>query len=133
MSSSARSKDWDGCARLSRTDGPMSESEFSGLVAALTGGRSGRGLAIAPELSRRGASTWILDLDASSLDEQFTIIGCDVSSDQSVERAIDVVIYSASKGTVAHPASPRLGEHDQSCSSRRWRNEHSARETRQNA
>ncbi|SOE59108.1 Enoyl-(Acyl carrier protein) reductase [Salinibacterium xinjiangense] len=48
---------------MSRMDGPMSESEFSGLVAEVTGGRSGLGLASARELSRRGASTWILDLD----------------------------------------------------------------------
>ena len=67
-------------------DGPMSESEFSGLVAAVTGGRSGLGLASARELSRRGASTWILDLDASPLDGQFTVVECDVANDQSVGR-----------------------------------------------
>jgi NAD(P)-dependent dehydrogenase (short-subunit alcohol dehydrogenase family) len=62
-------------------------SEFEGLVAAVTGGASGIGLAAATLLAERGAQVAVLDLKPG--DAGFR---CDVSSDDEVSSAIDAVV-----------------------------------------
>ncbi|WP_370971724.1 SDR family NAD(P)-dependent oxidoreductase [Amycolatopsis sp. cg9] len=62
-------------------------SEFEGLVAAVTGGASGIGKAVATLLAERGARVAVLDLKPD--DDGFR---CDVSSDQEVREAIDAVV-----------------------------------------
>ncbi|MGK3204905.1 SDR family NAD(P)-dependent oxidoreductase [Amycolatopsis sp. MEPSY49] len=62
-------------------------SEFEGLVAAVTGGASGIGKAVANLLTERGARVAVLDLKPD--DDGFR---CDVSSDDEVRSAIDAVV-----------------------------------------
>ncbi|GLY43810.1 short-chain dehydrogenase [Amycolatopsis sp. NBRC 101858] len=62
-------------------------SEFEGLVAAVTGGASGIGLAAATLLAERGAQVAVLDLKPGD-----DGIRCDVSSDDEVRTAIDTVV-----------------------------------------
>ena len=62
-------------------------SEFEGLVAAVTGGASGIGLAAATLLAERGAQVAVLDLKPGD-----TGFRCDVSSDDEVRTAIDAVV-----------------------------------------
>jgi len=62
-------------------------SEFEGLVAAVTGGASGIGLAAATLLAERGAQVAVLDLKPGD-----DGIRCDVSSDDEVRSAIDAVV-----------------------------------------
>lgn len=62
-------------------------SEFEGLVAAVTGGASGIGKAVATLLAERGAQVAVLDLKPG--DDGFR---CDVSSDDEVRSAIDAVV-----------------------------------------
>lgn len=62
-------------------------SEFEGLVAAVTGGASGIGKAVATLLAERGAQVAVLDLKPD--DDGFR---CDVSSDDEVRQAIDAVV-----------------------------------------
>ncbi len=62
-------------------------SEFEGLVAAVTGGASGIGKAVATLLADRGAQVAALDLEPGD-----DGIRCDVSSDDEVRAAIDAVI-----------------------------------------
>jgi len=62
-------------------------SEFEGLVAAVTGGASGIGKAVATLLAERGAQVAALDLKPE--EDGFR---CDVSSDDEVRAAIDAVI-----------------------------------------
>lgn len=62
-------------------------SEFEGLVAAVTGGASGIGKAVADLLTERGAQVAALDLKPGD-----DGIRCDVSSDQEVREAIDAVV-----------------------------------------
>jgi len=66
--------------------------DFDGLVAAVTGGASGIGLATAELLAKRGARVACLDLNASQVPEPLTGITCDVTDDSSVRRAIDAVV-----------------------------------------
>lgn len=80
-------------------------SEFSGLVAIVTGGASGIGAAIAHRLHAGGALVAVLDLDRSG--EHFSVTA-DVSDDASVRAAvaavgaefgrIDIVINNAGIG-----------------------------------
>lgn len=95
--------------------------DFEGLVAAVTGGSSGIGLAAAQLLAARGARVELLDVaappdgivDATS-DRRLGYVACDVTSDASVRAAmaevserhqgIDVVVANAgvgAQGTVA--------------------------------
>ncbi|WP_103337416.1 SDR family NAD(P)-dependent oxidoreductase [Amycolatopsis sp. CA-126428] len=62
-------------------------SEFEGLVAAVTGGASGIGKAVATLLADRGAQVAALDLKPGD-----DGIRCDVSSDDEVRSAIDAVV-----------------------------------------
>ncbi|WP_329050557.1 SDR family oxidoreductase [Amycolatopsis sp. NBC_01488] len=62
-------------------------SEFEGLVAAVTGGASGIGKAVATLLAERGAQVAVLDLKPDD-----TGFRCDVSSDDEVREAIDAVV-----------------------------------------
>ncbi|MFI5588947.1 SDR family NAD(P)-dependent oxidoreductase [Amycolatopsis sp. NPDC051758] len=62
-------------------------SEFEGLVAAVTGGASGIGAAVATLLAERGAQVAVLDLNPGD-----NGIRCDVGSDDEVRSAIDTVV-----------------------------------------
>src|SRR5690242_10875222 len=64
-------------------------NDFEGLIAVVTGGASGIGLATAQELHERGATAIALDLNVDGLPE--TIMGeiADVSDRASVQAAID--------------------------------------------
>ncbi|MET8845662.1 SDR family oxidoreductase [Amycolatopsis sp. NPDC004625] len=62
-------------------------SEFEGLVAAVTGGASGIGKAVADLLTERGAQVAVLDLKPDEGGFR-----CDVSSDREVREAIDAVV-----------------------------------------
>src|SRR5690606_40465338 len=70
-----------------RDDGSM--SGFDGLVAAVTGGASGIGLAAAQHLTKAGARVAVLDLDPAP--EGLTSFRCDVTDGASVRTAIDRV------------------------------------------
>ncbi len=69
-----------------------SSGEFGRLVAAVTGGASGIGLATAHLLAQRGASVAVLDLRPDTVEEPLHGIVCDVSDDGSVRDAIAAVI-----------------------------------------
>lgn len=71
----------------------MTGYDFDGLVAAVTGGASGIGAAIAAELSQRGAKVAVLDLNPPAADADLSLaIRADVSDDASVCSAIKTVI-----------------------------------------
>ena len=63
-------------------------SEFSGLVAVVTGGASGIGLATALAFSERGAQVAVLDLSTVSVPEPLVGFVADVSDRASVDAAI---------------------------------------------
>jgi NAD(P)-dependent dehydrogenase (short-subunit alcohol dehydrogenase family) len=63
-------------------------AEFSGLVAVVTGGGSGIGLATARLLAERGANVAVLDLKPGP---EFLGLAVDVTDDESVRNAIDTV------------------------------------------
>jgi NAD(P)-dependent dehydrogenase (short-subunit alcohol dehydrogenase family) len=88
--------------------------DFDGLVAAVTGGASGIGAAIAAELVRGGAQVAVLDLRAEDVAAPLVGFTCDVADDASVRAAIqgvvdhfgqlDIVVNNAgigAQGTVA--------------------------------
>ncbi|HEY5785549.1 MAG TPA: SDR family oxidoreductase [Microlunatus sp.] len=88
--------------------------DFEGLVAAVTGGASGIGAAIAAELVRGGARVAVLDLRSEGVTAPLVGFRCDVADDASVRAAIqgtvdhfgrlDIVVNNAgvgAKGTVA--------------------------------
>jgi NAD(P)-dependent dehydrogenase (short-subunit alcohol dehydrogenase family) len=66
--------------------------EYEGLVAAVTGGAAGIGLAIAQELVARGARVAVLDLDVVKVPEPVYGITCDVRDAQSVRAAVAGVV-----------------------------------------
>jgi NAD(P)-dependent dehydrogenase (short-subunit alcohol dehydrogenase family) len=66
-------------------------SEFEGLVAAVTGGASGIGLATAQLLAAKGARVAVLDLKPDDVPEPLAGFRCDVTSDTEVTSAIDAV------------------------------------------
>ena len=68
-----------------------SGSEFSGLVAAVTGGASGIGLATAQMLAKRGAKVAVLDLAAPPPEANAGAFTCNVADTASVNAAIDAV------------------------------------------
>lgn len=72
-------------------------SEFEGLVAAVTGGASGLGKAIADELARQGARVYALDLNTEPVTEPHTGLRCDIGDDDSVRAAIAAVVADAGR------------------------------------
>ncbi|TWF77588.1 NAD(P)-dependent dehydrogenase (short-subunit alcohol dehydrogenase family) [Pseudonocardia hierapolitana] len=66
--------------------------EFDGLVAAVTGGASGIGAAIAQRLMADGARVAVLDRDVSNPPEGALAVQADVSDDASVRAAVDRVL-----------------------------------------
>ena len=66
--------------------------EFDGLVAAVTGGASGIGLAAAGRLARQGAQVACLDLKADDVPAPLVGVTCDVTDDASVTAAIAEVV-----------------------------------------
>ena len=88
--------------------------EFEGLVAAVTGGASGIGAAIARRLAEEGARVAVLDVDPSGAGEGMLAVRTDVADDASVREAIattverlgrlDILVNNAgvgAQGTVA--------------------------------
>ncbi|MEW2350957.1 SDR family NAD(P)-dependent oxidoreductase [Streptomyces sp. NPDC001255] len=88
--------------------------EFGGLVAAVTGGASGIGLAAARALAARGAEVAVLDLKPDDVPAPLTGLRCDVTDATSVRGAftalreryghLDVLVNNAgigAQGTVA--------------------------------
>jgi NAD(P)-dependent dehydrogenase (short-subunit alcohol dehydrogenase family) len=67
-------------------------TDFEGLVAIVTGGASGIGLAAANVLTSRGATVAALDLKPDGLPEGITGVSCDVSDDNAVKSAVDGVV-----------------------------------------
>jgi NAD(P)-dependent dehydrogenase (short-subunit alcohol dehydrogenase family) len=70
---------------------------FEGLVAAVTGGASGLGKAIADELACRGGMVFCLDLDPAAVSEPHTGIRCDIGDNDSVREAIAAVVADAGR------------------------------------
>ncbi|MDQ2845002.1 MAG: SDR family oxidoreductase [Actinomycetota bacterium] len=71
---------------------PQQPGEFSGLVAAVTGGASGIGAAIARRLLAGGARVAVLDREPEGAPEGTEPIRCDVSDDASVTAAIEAAV-----------------------------------------
>lgn len=67
-------------------------ADFDGLVAIVTGGASGIGLATAKLLASRGARVACLDLKPDDLPEPLHGIECDVTDDAAVRAAVDEVV-----------------------------------------
>ncbi|MBC7723692.1 MAG: SDR family oxidoreductase [Burkholderiaceae bacterium] len=89
-------------------------SEFTGLVAIVTGGASGIGASTAARLHELGATVAVLDLQPDAADPAFFAVRADVADDASVRDAvaavaaefgrIDIVVNNAgigAQGTVA--------------------------------
>lgn len=66
--------------------------EFAGLVAVVTGGASGIGLATARFLAARGARVACLDLDYAGVAAPLLGVPADVTDDASVRAAVDQVV-----------------------------------------
>ncbi len=89
--------------------------DFAGLVAVVTGGASGIGLATAKLLAARGAKVACLDLEPGGVPAGLTGIRCDVTDDTEVRAAIaqvvqklgqlDVVINNAGIGAIGDVAA----------------------------
>ena len=69
----------------------MSAGEFDGLVAVVTGGASGIGLATAETLAARGATVAVLDRSIDGLPEPLTGFVADVSDRASVDQAVTAI------------------------------------------
>lgn len=69
----------------------LAHHDFAGLVAAVTGGGSGIGLATARLLARRGARVAVLDLDPTAADAGMLPVRADVTDDGSVRAAMSTV------------------------------------------
>ena len=67
-------------------------SDFEGLVAIVTGGASGIGLATAKLLNSRGARVAALDLKPDGLPDDIVGIEVDVTDDAQVKSAVDAVV-----------------------------------------
>lgn len=67
-------------------------SDFAGLVAIVTGGVSGIGLATAKLLHSRGAGVAALDLKPDGLPDDIVGIEADVTDDAQVKSAVDAVV-----------------------------------------
>jgi NAD(P)-dependent dehydrogenase (short-subunit alcohol dehydrogenase family) len=71
--------------------------EFDGLVAAVTGGASGIGAAIARRLLADGARVAVLDLDVSDPPDGMLAVQADVTDDASVRTAVDRVLQECDR------------------------------------
>jgi NAD(P)-dependent dehydrogenase (short-subunit alcohol dehydrogenase family) len=67
-------------------------NEYDGLVAVVTGGAAGIGLAIAEELATRGAKVAALDVQLDGLPDHLLGVTCDVTDRASVAAAIATVV-----------------------------------------
>jgi 2-keto-3-deoxy-L-fuconate dehydrogenase len=93
---------------MTQTPETSHAGEFRGLVAAVTGGASGIGLATAQELVARGAEVCVLDLNTGSLPAGLHGFTCDVTDRASVTAAfadvdarfgrLDVLVNNAGTG-----------------------------------
>ncbi|MCI0156629.1 SDR family oxidoreductase [Leifsonia shinshuensis] len=72
-------------------------SEFEGLVAAVTGGASGLGKAIADELASGGARVYALDLNVEAVTAPHVGVRCDIGDDESVRSAMEQVVADAGR------------------------------------
>ncbi|MGI8870551.1 MAG: SDR family NAD(P)-dependent oxidoreductase [Mycobacteriales bacterium] len=70
----------------------MTPGDFDGLRALVTGGGSGIGLATAEQLTARGASVAVLDVDPSGAAGAAVRLRADVTDDGSVCRAVEAAI-----------------------------------------
>lgn len=70
----------------------MNERDFEGLVAVVSGGASGIGLATALRLTELGAKVACLDLVVDALPPSLRGMVCDVSNSEMVTRAVDDVV-----------------------------------------
>ncbi|HBX81071.1 MAG: SDR family oxidoreductase [Propionibacteriaceae bacterium] len=70
----------------------MTAPEFDGLVAVVTGGASGIGLATAEELSARGAKVAVVDLAPGVLPEGLQGFAADITSRDQVDRAVNAIV-----------------------------------------
>jgi 2-keto-3-deoxy-L-fuconate dehydrogenase len=66
-------------------------SEFDGMVAAISGGASGIGLATARLLAERGAEVIVLDVHPQEVPASLVGVRCDVSDDSEVRAAVDAI------------------------------------------
>jgi len=69
----------------------MSAGEFDGLVAVVTGGASGIGLATAETLAARGATVAVLDRNLDGLPDELTGFVADVSDRASVDQTVAAI------------------------------------------
>jgi 2-keto-3-deoxy-L-fuconate dehydrogenase len=69
----------------------VSGGEFGGTAAAVTGGASGIGLAVARELARRGAQVYVLDVNPGAVPAELTALPCDVTDRASAKAAVRAV------------------------------------------
>ena len=93
----------------------MTQAEFDGLVAVVTGGASGIGAAIATRLHEGGAQVAVLDLAPEGADPAHAAFAADVSDRASVDAAIaavaerfgriDIVINNAGIGAIGNIAA----------------------------
>jgi 2-keto-3-deoxy-L-fuconate dehydrogenase len=67
-------------------------TDFAGLVAIVTGGASGIGLATAHLLAQRGAAVACFDLDPVKVPDPLVGVAADVTDDAAVERGVERVI-----------------------------------------
>jgi NAD(P)-dependent dehydrogenase (short-subunit alcohol dehydrogenase family) len=77
---------------LTKLEETVPEGDFAGLVAVVTGGASGIGLATARLLADRGATVACLDLAAAGVPPPLVGVGCDVADDESVRAAVAGVL-----------------------------------------
>src|SRR5690606_37280758 len=86
-----RSRDRRSGPRHAANGAGVSGPEFGGLVAIVTGGASGIGLATARLLADRGATVAVLDREPGDLPQPLTGFTADVTDRASVETAVSSV------------------------------------------